>query len=95
MTIGYTILGTGLETRPLTTTTTAKPAATTGPPLKVNGDVCYGDWRFPPGCKDCQYKLSWNYVEDNDTVEFSLETRVSGNSWTGVGISPQGTMVEI
>ncbi|CAL2030907.1 unnamed protein product [Caenorhabditis brenneri] len=70
------------------------PATTQTVPPSVNGDVCYGDFRYPAGCSDCEYKLSWNYVEDSDEVEFSLETRVADNSWTGVGFSKDGTMLD-
>ncbi|PIO54533.1 DOMON domain protein, partial [Teladorsagia circumcincta] len=45
------------------------------------------------GCSDCDYKLSWNYVEDSDEIEFSLETKLMQNSWTGLGISKDGSMV--
>ncbi|EJW76034.1 hypothetical protein WUBG_13057 [Wuchereria bancrofti] len=60
----------------------------------VAGDVCYGDWRWPPGCRDCDYRISWNYLDDTDEIEFSIETRAPSNWWTGVGFSPTGTMVE-
>uniref|UniRef100_A0A915PXC5 DOMON domain-containing protein n=1 Tax=Setaria digitata TaxID=48799 RepID=A0A915PXC5_9BILA len=60
----------------------------------VVGDVCYGDWRWPPGCRDCDYRISWNYLDDTDEIEFSIETRAPSNWWTGVGFSPTGTMVE-
>lgn len=59
----------------------------------VAGDVCYGDWRWPPGCRDCDYRISWNYLDDTDEIEFSIETRAPSNWWTGVGFSPTGTMV--
>ncbi|KAL3995632.1 DOMON domain family protein [Acanthocheilonema viteae] len=61
---------------------------------EVDGDVCYGDWRWPPGCRDCDYRISWNYLDDTDEIEFSIETRAPSNWWTGVGFSPTGTMVE-
>uniref|UniRef100_A0A1I7VHX5 DOMON domain-containing protein n=1 Tax=Loa loa TaxID=7209 RepID=A0A1I7VHX5_LOALO len=60
----------------------------------VAGDVCYGDWRWPPGCRDCDYRISWNYLDDTDEIEFSIETHAPSNWWTGVGFSPTGTMVE-
>ncbi|MCP9263742.1 Teneurin-a [Dirofilaria immitis] len=60
----------------------------------VVGDVCYGDWRWPPDCRDCDYRISWNYLDDTDEIEFSIETRAPSNWWTGVGFSPTGTMVE-
>ncbi|VDO48377.1 unnamed protein product, partial [Onchocerca flexuosa] len=59
----------------------------------VIGDVCYGDWRWPPGCRDCDYRIAWNYLDDTDEIEFSIETRAPSNWWTGVGFSPTGTMV--
>ncbi|CAO4364658.1 unnamed protein product [Caenorhabditis nigoni] len=70
------------------------PVPTQTAPPSVNGDVCYGDFRYPAGCSDCEYKLSWNYQEDSDEIEFSLETRVTDNSWTGVGFSKDGTMLD-
>ncbi|VDK81473.1 unnamed protein product, partial [Litomosoides sigmodontis] len=51
---------------------------------QVVGDVCYGDWRWPPGCRDCDYRISWNYLDDTDEIEFSIETRAPSNWWTGV-----------
>ncbi|WKX94172.1 hypothetical protein Q1695_011439 [Nippostrongylus brasiliensis] len=75
-------------TTPTTRRPTQKPTK-----LKVGGDVCYGDFRYPPGCSDCDYKLSWNYVDESDEVEFSLETKLMQNSWTGVGFSNEGSMV--
>ncbi|CAB3403868.1 unnamed protein product [Caenorhabditis bovis] len=77
------------------TTTTKAPEVTqkpVAPPPSVNGDVCYGDFRYPAGCSDCEYKLSWNYLEETEEIEFSLETRLGENSWTGVGFSEDGTM---
>uniref|UniRef100_A0A0N5D296 DOMON domain-containing protein n=1 Tax=Thelazia callipaeda TaxID=103827 RepID=A0A0N5D296_THECL len=72
--------------------------STTVPTLRsetdVSGDVCYGDWRWPPGCRDCDYRISWNYLDDTDEIEFSVETHAPSNWWTGVGFSPTGTMVE-
>lgn len=59
---------------------------------QVVGDVCYGDWRWPPGCRDCDYRISWNYLDDTDEIEFSIETRAPSNWWTGVGFSPTGAM---
>uniref|UniRef100_A0A8R1DKC4 DOMON domain-containing protein n=1 Tax=Caenorhabditis japonica TaxID=281687 RepID=A0A8R1DKC4_CAEJA len=75
-------------------TSPTTPTPTTTAPPSVNGDVCYGDFRYPAGCSDCEYKLSWNYVEESDEIEFSLETRLSENSWTGVGFSKDGTMLD-
>ncbi|KAK6040346.1 trypsin Inhibitor like cysteine rich domain protein [Cooperia oncophora] len=79
--------------------TTTTPAPTTRKKIekptktKVGGDVCYGDFRYPTGCSDCDYKLSWNYVEDSDDIEFSLETKLKQNSWTGLGLSKDGSMI--
>lgn len=61
--------------------------------LGVIGDVCYGDWRWPTKCRDCDYRVSWNYLDDTDEIEFSVETRAPSNWWTGIGFSPTGTMV--
>jgi hypothetical protein len=60
---------------------------------EVFGDVCFGDWRWPVGCRYCDYKISWNYLDDTDEIEFSIETRAPSNWWTGVGFSSTGTMV--
>ncbi|CAJ0932371.1 unnamed protein product, partial [Mesorhabditis belari] len=62
--------------------------------LSTDNEKCYGDWRYPDGCKDCDYKLSWNYVDESDEIEFSLETKAPQNWWTGVGFSPQGSMAD-
>lgn len=59
----------------------------------VTGDLCYGDWRWPPDCRDCDYRISWSYLDETDEIEFSIETRAPSNWWTGVGFSPTGTMV--
>uniref|UniRef100_A0A7I4Y0F5 EGF-like domain-containing protein n=1 Tax=Haemonchus contortus TaxID=6289 RepID=A0A7I4Y0F5_HAECO len=81
-----------------TTTTTSAPTTRKKiekpSKIKVGGDVCYGDFRYPPGCSECDYKLSWNYVEDSDEIEFSLETKLMQNSWTGLGLSKDGSMVD-
>ncbi|CAD6196909.1 unnamed protein product [Caenorhabditis auriculariae] len=79
--------------RPALQTTKAPPTVKAGKP-KVSGDVCYGEYRYPAGCTDCDYKLTWNYVDDLDEIEFSLETRVSGNAWSGVGFSADGSMTD-
>uniref|UniRef100_A0A158P7J8 EGF-like domain-containing protein n=1 Tax=Angiostrongylus cantonensis TaxID=6313 RepID=A0A158P7J8_ANGCA len=62
-------------------------------PVDVGGDVCYGDFRFPTGCSDCDYKITWNYVDESDEIEFSLETKLKSNSWTGLGLSKDGSMI--
>jgi len=66
----------------------------------VVGDLCYGDWRFPPDCESsggggrgCDYRLSYNYVAETDEIEFSLETRAPSNWWTGVGFAKTQSMV--
>lgn len=58
--------------------------------------LCFGEYVFPPRCEgtDCQYKLSWAYVPEDDNVEFSLETKMNGTGWTGVGFSPSPSMTE-
>ncbi|KAK5967511.1 hypothetical protein GCK32_014683 [Trichostrongylus colubriformis] len=76
-----------------TTASTTRKKVEKPTKLKVGGDVCYGDFRYPTGCSDCDYKLSWNYVEDSDDIEFSLETKLMQNSWTGLGLSKDGSMV--
>ncbi|CAJ0576519.1 unnamed protein product, partial [Mesorhabditis spiculigera] len=62
--------------------------------LSTDNEKCYGDWRYPEGCKDCDYKISWNYVDESDEIEFSLETKAPQNWWTGVGFSPSGSMAD-
>uniref|UniRef100_A0A915IMZ1 Uncharacterized protein n=1 Tax=Romanomermis culicivorax TaxID=13658 RepID=A0A915IMZ1_ROMCU len=59
---------------------------------EVIGDACYGEWRWPPNCRDCDYKLSWTYIDENDEIEFSLETKAGDNAWSGVGFSSNGQM---
>ena len=56
------------------------------------GDLCYGDWRYPEGCRDCEYRISWSYQEDSDEIEFSVETRAPSRWWTGVGVSRSGNL---
>uniref|UniRef100_A0A1I7WDZ6 EGF-like domain-containing protein n=1 Tax=Heterorhabditis bacteriophora TaxID=37862 RepID=A0A1I7WDZ6_HETBA len=89
------IEGTGLYTRApsLTTTTQILKKEPKQENPKVNGDVCYGEFRYPAGCKDCDYKLLWNYVDESDEIEFSLESKIQTNSWAGVGFSRDGSMV--
>ncbi|KIH46708.1 trypsin Inhibitor like cysteine rich domain protein [Ancylostoma duodenale] len=83
----------GLQSKPTSTAPTSAPKVQKTNKLKVGGDVCYGDFRYPTGCSECDYKLSWNYVEETDEVEFSLETKLMANSWTGLGLSKDGSMV--
>ncbi|KHJ91378.1 DOMON domain protein [Oesophagostomum dentatum] len=83
----------GLQTKSTTAATTTSPKVQKPTKLKVGGDVCYGDFRYPSGCSDCDYKLSWNYMDDTDEIEFSLETKLQTNSWTGLGLSKDGSMV--
>ncbi|ETN70533.1 hypothetical protein NECAME_14707, partial [Necator americanus] len=83
----------GLQTKTTATIPTSAPKVHKSSKLKVGGDVCYGDFRYPTGCSDCDYKLSWNYIEETDEIEFSLETKLMANSWTGLGLSKDGSMV--
>ncbi|KAE9553017.1 hypothetical protein FO519_003778 [Halicephalobus sp. NKZ332] len=60
---------------------------------EVVGDVCFGEWRWPRNCRsNCDYKLSWNFNEETDEIEFSLETKLMNNWWSGVGFSKGGSM---
>ena len=60
---------------------------------EVVGDVCFGEWRWPRNCKsNCDYKLSWTFNEETDEIEFSLETKLMNNWWSGVGFSKGGSM---
>uniref|UniRef100_A0A914WJF5 DOMON domain-containing protein n=1 Tax=Plectus sambesii TaxID=2011161 RepID=A0A914WJF5_9BILA len=70
------------------------PGAPVAGHSEVVGDVCYGDWRWPAGCRDCDYRVSWNYLDDTDEIEFSIETRAPTNWWTGIGFSSTGTMTQ-
>uniref|UniRef100_A0AC35FE97 DOMON domain-containing protein n=1 Tax=Panagrolaimus sp. PS1159 TaxID=55785 RepID=A0AC35FE97_9BILA len=64
-----------------------------GPPSEVIGDLCFGEWRWPRDCRsNCDYRISWNFAEASDEIEFSLETKISSNWWSGVGFSKSGTM---
>jgi hypothetical protein len=37
--------------------------------------------------------VAWNYLDETDEIEFSIETRAPSNWWTGIGFSTTGTMV--
>lgn len=80
-------------TTPAPSTVAPKTTSKKSMKPRVDGDVCYGEFRSPAGCTDCDYKLSWNYLDDSDDIEFSLETKMAGNGWTGVGLNTDGTMV--
>lgn len=98
------------STTRLTTKLTKKPTTTTGaiktstpvargsaemPPVDPEM-LCFGEFRYPKRCEgsDCQYRLSWAYVPEDDNVEFSLETKMNGTGWTGVGFSATGSMTD-
>ncbi|CAD5212959.1 unnamed protein product [Bursaphelenchus okinawaensis] len=55
---------------------------------------CFGEFAYPNKCEGdkCSYRLSWAYVPEKDNVEFSLETRLAGSGWSGVGFSRVGNM---
>uniref|UniRef100_A0A1I7S993 DOMON domain-containing protein n=1 Tax=Bursaphelenchus xylophilus TaxID=6326 RepID=A0A1I7S993_BURXY len=56
--------------------------------------LCFGEFSYPSKCEGdkCSYRLSWAYIPEKDNIEFSLETRLIGNGWSGVGFSKVGNM---
>ncbi|EFP11649.1 hypothetical protein CRE_25981, partial [Caenorhabditis remanei] len=84
-------------------TTTQVTECSLNETLNECGRVCERNQRLPKSLSSSNHphsppkplhQLSWNYVEDSDEIEFSLETRVPDNSWTGVGFSKDGTMLD-
>ncbi|VDP35219.1 unnamed protein product, partial [Soboliphyme baturini] len=53
----------------------------------IVGDVCYGEWHYPPGCTDCQFRATWAYIDEIDSIEFTIAASVPEESWTGIGFS--------
>uniref|UniRef100_A0A7E5A0L2 TIL domain-containing protein n=1 Tax=Panagrellus redivivus TaxID=6233 RepID=A0A7E5A0L2_PANRE len=79
--------------KPTTTTVDPEPVPLEEGINEVVGDVCFGEWRWPRNCKsECDYRLTWNYEEADDEIQFSLITRINSNMWSGVGFSKTGTM---
>ncbi|CDW51896.1 DOMON domain containing protein [Trichuris trichiura] len=56
-------------------------------PASVLAETCFGEMRWPSDCTECRYHLSWSYSEDTQLIDFSLETQLPPNSWSGVGFS--------
>uniref|UniRef100_A0A915EDV8 DOMON domain-containing protein n=1 Tax=Ditylenchus dipsaci TaxID=166011 RepID=A0A915EDV8_9BILA len=59
---------------------------------------CHGQWSWPTDCKnssDCDYKISWTFSPESETVDFFLESKVPPNWWTGVGFSSTGSMHDV
>ncbi|KFD58732.1 hypothetical protein M513_00425 [Trichuris suis] len=62
-------------------------------PASVLAETCFGEMRWPSDCTDCRYHLSWSYSEDTQLIDFSLETQLPPNSWSGVGFSQSASGV--
>uniref|UniRef100_A0A5S6Q6R2 DOMON domain-containing protein n=1 Tax=Trichuris muris TaxID=70415 RepID=A0A5S6Q6R2_TRIMR len=60
-------------------------------PAGVLAETCFGEMRWPADCKECRYHLSWSYSEDTQLIDFSLETQLPANAWSGVGFSQSST----
>ncbi|XP_054164416.1 uncharacterized protein LOC128962102 [Oppia nitens] len=68
--------------------------------LETNSDtlydtesLCKGEWKFPYNCNtfNCDYKASWEYLDDNDEIMFTISTK-NRNKWTGIGFSDNQAM---
>ncbi|CAG2118561.1 unnamed protein product [Medioppia subpectinata] len=57
--------------------------------------LCKGEWKFPNKCNtyNCDYKASWEYIDDNDEIMFTISTK-NRNKWTGIGFSENQAMPE-
>ena len=51
-------------------------------------DFCGGEWKYPRSCQgdDCEYRAKWRYDENEDAVDFTVETS-HAEKWTGIGFS--------
>lgn len=54
---------------------------------------CKGEWKYPSRCTGygCDYKASWEYMDDEDEILFILSTK-HRNKWTGIGFSNDRNM---
>ena len=56
---------------------------------------CGGEWKHPRGCsgeeKTCQYLARWEYNENNDKINFTVQTN-DPSKWTGIGFSTTTSM---
>ncbi|KRX14827.1 Teneurin-a [Trichinella nelsoni] len=56
----------------------------------ISSEHCYGEMHWPSACtNDCTYRASWSYAEESDLIEFSIEAKLTPNSWTGIGFSSE------
>ncbi|XP_071837327.1 uncharacterized protein [Apostichopus japonicus] len=64
------------------------------PDIPLSGN-CVGSVAKPDGCTgdDCQYRAQWNYKEEEDEVEFTVIAKTDQDKWTGIGFSPDGSMI--
>jgi hypothetical protein len=57
--------------------------------------LCRGEWKSPQNCNNynCDYKATWEYIDDNDEIVFTISTK-NRNKWTGIGFSENQAMPE-
>lgn len=57
--------------------------------------LCRGEWKSPQTCNtyNCDYKASWEYMDDQDEIVFTISTK-NRNKWTGIGFSENQAMPE-
>ncbi|XP_003373520.1 putative DOMON domain protein [Trichinella spiralis] len=61
----------------------------------ISSEHCYGEMHWPSACTtDCTYRASWSYAEESDLIEFSIEAKLTPNSWTGIGFSSEQRAVQ-
>ncbi|KRX93253.1 Teneurin-a [Trichinella pseudospiralis] len=61
----------------------------------ISNEHCYGEMHWPSACtNDCTYRASWSYAEESDLIEFSIEAKLTPNSWTGIGFSSEQRAVQ-
>ena len=60
-----------------------------------NEFMCRGEWKYPSDCSNftCDYKASWEYLDDDDQIIFTISTK-NRNKWTGIGFSDNQAMPE-
>jgi len=61
-------------------------------------DYCGGEWDYPRGCVvgggDCQYLARWQFDENSDKINFTIQSKSDDNKnkWTGIGFSDTPSM---
>jgi len=92
------VLGLEIASKPtisdVETVTTISKSGTTvdteSPPVN-----CDTSFKFPTNCRarlDCDYEAEWRFNRTTQLVDFSISAKSLGR-WTGIGFSPNGTMV--